>query len=202
MSKHSKPSRTTHSNVANRVRIIGGAWRSRVIEFPDSAGLRPTPNRVRETLFNWLGQTLHGLHCLDLFAGSGALGFEAGSRGATRVVMVENSRPVFQSLQVSKERLGASSCDLVVADADTFLHRNRECYDVVFLDPPFALDILPNLLNNVRPHVAPGGKIYVECGEQLSSVVEKSGAGQWVLDRQGKAGVVHFGLISIAQGAP
>ena len=79
MSKHSKPSRTTHSNVANRVRIIGGAWRSRVIEFPDSAVLRPTPNSVRETLFNWLGQTLHGLHCLDLFAGSGALGFEAGS---------------------------------------------------------------------------------------------------------------------------
>ena len=202
MSKHSKPSRTTHSNVANRVRIIGGAWRSRVIEFPDTAGLRPTPNRVRETLFNWLGQTLHGLHCLDLFAGSGALGFEAASRGATRVVMVENSRPAFQSLLASKERLGASSCELVAADADTFLRRVRESYDVVFLDPPFAFDILPGMLKSVRPHLAPGGKVYVESGEQLSSVIEKSGAGQWVLDRQGKAGVVHFGLISIAQGAP
>ncbi len=202
MSKHSKPSRTTQSNVANRVRIIGGAWRSRVIEFPDAAGLRPTPNRARETLFNWLGQTLHGLHCLDLFAGSGALGFEAASRGAIRVVMVENSRPAYRSLMASKERLGASACELVSADAESFLRRDREQYDVVFLDPPFALDLLPGLLKNVRPRVAPGGKIYLECGEPLASVIEKSGADQWALDRQGTAGVVHFGLVSIAQGAP
>ena len=83
----------------NRVRIIGGAWRSRLVSFPSRGDLRPTPDRVRETLFNWLGQDLTGRTCLDLFAGSGALGFEAASRGAARVVMVENDRAVFSSLE-------------------------------------------------------------------------------------------------------
>src|SRR5687768_15672051 len=101
----------------NRVRIIAGEWRSRVIRFPELAQLRPTPDRVRETLFNWLGQRLDGLDCVDLFAGSGALGFEALSRGARRVVMVERDRATAEALRASARALGAAGADIVEADA-------------------------------------------------------------------------------------
>src|SRR3979411_313296 len=97
----------------NRVRIIGGQWRSRLVKFPPAAQLRPTPDRVRETLFNWLGQWLDGLSCLDLFAGSGALGLEAASRGAARVVMVENDRVAFDFLKRTSEALGMKQVELV-----------------------------------------------------------------------------------------
>ena len=93
----------------NRVRIIGGQWRGRLLRFPDAQGLRPTPDRVRETVFNWLGQDLTGVSCLDLFAGSGALGFEAASRGASRVVLVERDRVAAQALQANVATLQASS---------------------------------------------------------------------------------------------
>src|SRR5499433_20698 len=105
----------------NRVRVIGGRWRSRLLRFPAAPGLRPTPDRVRETLFNWLGQDLTGAACLDLFAGSGALGFEAASRGARRVVMVERDPATFRSLTAAREQLGASAVRLVRADALEFL---------------------------------------------------------------------------------
>src|SRR4029077_4520005 len=95
----------------NQVRIIGGEWRSRVIAFPSKKDLRPTPDRVRETLFNWLGQDLTGAVCLDLFAGSGALGFEAASRGARRVVMVERDPAIFQSLAAARDELGAGTVE-------------------------------------------------------------------------------------------
>src|SRR6187397_3532382 len=97
----------------NRVRIIAGKWRSRIVHFPAAAQLRPTPDRVRETLFNWLGQRLDGLDCLDLFAGSGALGFEALSRGARRVVMVERDRATAAALRVSAAKLEAVNLDIV-----------------------------------------------------------------------------------------
>src|SRR5438309_10775311 len=97
----------------NRVRIIGGKWRSRLIRFPPAAQLRPTPDRVRETLFNWLGQRLDGLACLDLFAGSGALGFEALSRGARRVVMVERERAVAEALRAKARQLGAGGAEVL-----------------------------------------------------------------------------------------
>src|SRR3954471_14283769 len=100
----------------NQVRIIGGAWRSRLIAFSPRADLRPSPDRVRETLFNWLGQDLTGLTCLDLFAGSGALGFEAASRGASRVVMVERDRTAFESLRSNREFLDARQVEVVRAD--------------------------------------------------------------------------------------
>src|SRR6187455_2229263 len=115
----------------NRVRIIAGAWRSRLVHFPDAPGLRPTPDRVRETLFNWLGQWLNGMACLDLFAGSGALGFEAASRGASRVVMVENDRVAFDALQRSRELLGVEQVELVHEDALAFLSRTQESFDIV-----------------------------------------------------------------------
>src|SRR5947209_3414183 len=118
----------------NRVRIIAGTWRSRLIRFPPAAQLRPTPDRVRETLFNWLGQRLDGLACLDLFAGSGALGFEALSRGARRVVMVERERAVAEALRDNAKKLEAENADVVEGDALAYLSRPAETFDVVFLD--------------------------------------------------------------------
>src|SRR3954462_9594035 len=115
----------------NRVRIIGGKWRSRLLKFPPAAELRPTPDRVRETLFNWLGQRLDGLACLDLFAGSGALGFEALSRGAARVVMVERDRVVASGLRDSARELGAAGAEVHEADALPWLARSRDAFDVV-----------------------------------------------------------------------
>src|SRR6187455_1828353 len=119
----------------NRVRIIAGAWRSRLVHFPDAPGLRPTPDRVRETLFNWLGQRLDGVVALDLFAGSGALGFEALSRGAARVVMVESDRAVLSALRESARALDAKDAEIVAGDALKYLERTAEKFDVVFIDP-------------------------------------------------------------------
>src|SRR5690606_25716968 len=127
---------TSHSG---RIRITGGQWRSRIITFPAHADLRPTPDRVRETLFNWLGQDLTGLNCLDLFAGSGALGFEAASRGAANVVMIESSSGVHRVLLENKVRLKADSIELIKMDASVFLITHTRKFDVVFLDPPYRM---------------------------------------------------------------
>ena len=129
---------------------------------PERADVRPTPDRVRETLFNWLGQSLDGLSCLDLFAGSGALGFEAASRGARRVVMVEHDRGVFQNLQSSLERIGARHVELVCEDAFAYLEKAPP-FDVVFLDPPFRQNALPALFRQLKG--APGMRVYAESGE-------------------------------------
>jgi 16S rRNA (guanine966-N2)-methyltransferase len=170
------------------VRIIGGTWRSRLIAFPPAAGLRPTPDRVRETVFNWLGQTLEGRTCLDLFAGSGALGFEAASRQARRVVMVEKHRGAFLALRENAARLQAGNCVLIEADALDWLRRDTDVYDVIFLDPPFAAALLPTLWPLVAPRLGPGGVVYVESGAPL---VCPAG---WELYRSGRAGAVHYGL--------
>jgi len=142
-----------------KIRIIAGEYRGRRIAVPDRPGLRPTPDRVRETLFNWLGQSLEGLSCLDLFAGSGALGFEAASRGAARVVMVEQDRAAFQALEKSLESLNTRQVELVFGDAFAFLKR-KETFDVVFLDPPFGQNALPTVFRQLRP--AQGMRVYVE----------------------------------------
>ncbi|MFN3398310.1 MAG: 16S rRNA (guanine(966)-N(2))-methyltransferase RsmD, partial [Sulfurimicrobium sp.] len=131
---------------SNRVRIIGGVWRSRLLAFPDVPGLRPTPDRVRETLFNWLGQTMEGKICLDLFSGSGALGFEALSRGARRVVMVERDAKVAQALRTNAANLGAENCELVTVDALKLLERETRRFDVIFVDPPYDSHLLPRVL--------------------------------------------------------
>lgn len=145
-----------------KIRIIAGAYRGRRIAVPERADLRPTPDRVRETLFNWLGQTLDGRRCLDLFAGSGALGFEAASRGAARVVMVESAASVMKVLRQSRELIGATQVDLVLADAFDYLRRTTETFDVVFLDPPFRQNALPALLEGLPARLAPGARVYVE----------------------------------------
>lgn len=147
---------------SNSVRIIGGEWRRRLIHFPSTADLRPTPDRVRETLFNWLGQDLTGETCLDLFAGSGALGFEAASRGAKQVVMVERDAQVFRALQATHTKLGAAQVELVRADALAFLQSDARRYDVVFLDPPYHLDLLPGLLPLLPSRLEGGSRVYLE----------------------------------------
>jgi 16S rRNA (guanine966-N2)-methyltransferase len=173
----------------NRVRIVGGQWRSRLLHFPDLAGLRPTPDRVRETLFNWLGQDLTGKACLDLFAGSGVLGLEAASRGARLVVLVERDALAFNALQDSVRALPAPGVQLLRADALEFLAADARSYDVVFLDPPYALGGRESLLARTRDRVAPGGLVYVEAPEPLPAPPG------WDVHRSARAGAVHYQLL-------
>ncbi|CAK0780574.1 16S rRNA m(2)G966 methyltransferase [Gammaproteobacteria bacterium] len=121
----------------NRLRIIGGQWRGRLLPFPDAVGLRPTPDRVRETLFNWLQGVVTGTRCLDLFAGSGALGLEALSRGAAEAVLVEHNPVVAMTLRGHLERLAAEHGQVVQTDAINYLQGLSRPFDLVFLDPPF-----------------------------------------------------------------
>lgn len=125
-----------------RIRIIGGTWRSRKLDVVDAAGLRPTPDRVRETLFNWLQPYIEGAVCLDLYAGSGSLGFEALSRGAAAVTMVELNPAVVKNLRQQADRLGADQLEIVCANAESWLPTCRHSFDIVFIDPPYA-EILP-----------------------------------------------------------
>jgi 16S rRNA (guanine966-N2)-methyltransferase len=175
---------------ANEVRIIGGVWRSRRIRFPAHANVRPTPDRVRETLFNWLGQDLTGLTCLDAFAGSGALGFEAASRGAARVVMVERDRESFAALVANREALAASRVEVVRADALEFLRGDRTTYDVVFIDPPFTADYQSRLLPVLAPRVAPHARLYYESGGRPEWPPD------WQVRREGRAGQVYYQLLT------
>ena len=177
-----------------QLRIIGGEWRSRRLEVPRDA-VRPTPDRVRETLFNWLGQSLEGLACLDLFAGSGALGFEAASRGAARVVMVERDRAAFQALEKTLAALKAPQVELVCDDAFAYLERAAETFDLVFLDPPFGQNAPSAVLRRLNPRR--GMRVYVESGEPVAAAapwreLKRQRAGQvssqlfeWRSDDQG-----------------
>jgi 16S rRNA (guanine966-N2)-methyltransferase len=146
------------------VRIIGGAWRSRRLVFPASADLRPTPDRVRETVFNWLAPYLPGAACLDLFAGSGAFGFEALSRAAARAVLVEKRLEVVAALRHNREQLKAEHADIVHADAAAFLRGPAAAFDIVFLDPPYASGLLAPCaeLLEARGWLKPDALIYLE----------------------------------------
>lgn len=164
-------------NPENQVRIIGGQWRGRKLNFPDIPGLRPTPDRVRETLFNWLAPVIAGSRCLDLFAGSGALGFEAASRGAADVVLVEREPRIVKSLREQAQRLGAGNVRIVQADARQYLSGAAHPYDVVFLDPPFGQGLLASFLESLgQGWLASDAWIYLEAergfsGEQLSELL-------------------------------
>ncbi|HET7671420.1 MAG TPA: 16S rRNA (guanine(966)-N(2))-methyltransferase RsmD [Burkholderiales bacterium] len=169
------------------MRIIAGAHRGRRIKVASRPGLRPTPDRVRETLFNWLGQWLDGLDCLDLFAGSGALGFEAASRGARRVVMVESDRAAYSELVKTKETLGAANVEPVLLDALEFLGRSGR-FDVVFLDPPFRQNALPAVFGKLEPRLASGARVYVESAEPV--VLDSP----WTERKRQRAGQVSYQL--------
>jgi len=174
---------------AGKLRIIGGKYRSRLLLVAASPGLRPTPDRVRETLFNWLGQELHGLACLDLFAGSGALGFEAASRGAALVVMVETDRAALAELHRSRAALDAEQVRLENGDAEAYLARAKDCFDVIFLDPPFRQNAVPALLEKLPPRLRPGARVYVESGAPVAV------RPPWTELKRARAGQVSFQLL-------
>lgn len=161
------------------------------MRFPDVPGLRPTPERVRQTLFNWLGQDLTGKRCLDLFAGTGALGFEALSRGAAQVVMVEQHSAVYRTLAENARLLQANQGELVWADALQFLASDPRLFDVIFLDPPYGQGWLDKLLPGLGRHLAAGGLIYAEAEYALSA------SALWHVRKQGKAGHVHYHLLEL-----
>ncbi|MGK2951467.1 MAG: 16S rRNA (guanine(966)-N(2))-methyltransferase RsmD [Thiobacillus sp.] len=187
LAKRAAPQRA--HGVANRVRIIGGQFRRRLLDFPGSAGLRPTPDRVRETLFNWLGQDLPGWTCLDLFAGSGALGFEAASRGAGRVVMIERDRAALDALEKNRAVLGAMQIEILRADAVAWLANSREAFDLIFIDPPFDSGLAATVLDGLAPHLKASGQAYIE---QAMPVTAPPG---FIIHRSGRAGRSHFALL-------
>ncbi|MHB0990899.1 MAG: 16S rRNA (guanine(966)-N(2))-methyltransferase RsmD [Burkholderiales bacterium] len=178
----------------NRVRIIGGRWRRRLLAFPDAEGLRPTADAVRERLFNWLGQDLDGWRCLDLFAGSGALGFEAASRGAAQVVMVESNPRVCRALRDSLNALGADNIIIECANGVELLHKDYPLltaakFDLVLLDPPFSMDIYEKLLAETSVLLNPGAFVYVEHDGRFHLPAN------WETWREGRAGRAHFCLL-------
>lgn len=190
------PGKAVRGGGAHTIRIIGGDWKRTPLPVIDLDGLRPTPDRVRETLFNWLGQQLDGQRCLDLFAGSGALGFEAASRGAARVVMIERNARAAAQLRANQSRLSARTIEIAEADALRLAASLAPgSFDVVFLDPPFGdTALLTRALAVSTPLVAAGGWLYVESGERLDPAARPELAG-WSVVREGKAGVVFYHLL-------
>jgi len=185
------------SGPRNRIRLIGGSWRGRVLEFSDAPGLRPTPDRVRETLFNWLQPLLPASHCLDLFAGTGALGFEALSRGAASVTLVEQAPSVAAQLRANAIRLGASEADVVERDALSFLKQPlKRPFDIVFLDPPFHQGLVDRAIEALvrSGALAQAALVYVESGvDEAEPQVPPS----WSLHRDKRAGQVAYRLFRV-----
>ena len=184
---------------ANRLRIIGGRWRGSRIVFPALPAIRPSPDRVRETLFNWLQQQIVGARCLDLFAGSGALGLEALSRGAAHVTFVDREPQVGRHLAQTLERLGSRDATVVVEDAPRFLLRPAQPFDIVFLDPPFDSTVLEQVASRLQQGwLAPGAHIYVECPADRSLSALPA---QWVVHRTKRAGQVGYHLLRASDSA-
>jgi 16S rRNA (guanine966-N2)-methyltransferase len=181
----------------NFVRIVGGGWRGRRVNFPDSPGLRPTPDRVRVTLFNWLQYAIAGTRCLDLFAGSGALGLEALSRGAREVIFVEQAPVAALALQAELERLGGSAKARVIhVAAERFLSAPGEPFDVIFLDPPFGRGALAEYVALVEAGgwVKSGGWVYLE-SERAAGAPHLPA--RWELVKSKSAGEVGYHLARV-----
>jgi len=179
--------------VTGKVRIISGQWRRRVIQVPEVEGLRPTPDRVRETLFNWLAGSIEGARCLDLYAGSGALGFEAASRGAAKVVMVEKNDRAVDCIRRQVSELGATQIEVVHADARRWLQGEGSEFDIAFLDPPFAGDDLGELCERLdqASWLSPGALVYLESRLAADPLHLPSA---WQILRRQKAGQVRYHL--------
>ena len=190
-----KPAAAAHRRGpgGGEVRLIGGQWKRSKLPVLDAPGLRPTPDRVRETLFNWLGQDLSGWRCLDAFAGSGALGFEAASRGADQVVLLEHDRRLVQRLAESKQRLGAHRLRIESADAMAWMARCPPCsFELAFIDPPFDSQLVDPALALALRLVVPQGFVYVEAGREVEP------AAGCRVHRRSRAGAVHFCLVQTA----
>ena len=170
------------------LRIIAGQWRGKKFRFPE-LDLRPTPDRVRETLFNWLQDRVEGAHCLDLYAGSGALGLEALSRGAASVIMVEKNPAALRALRDNAQKLGATGLTVVRGDALEFARGARSRFDVAFVDPPYRLGMQVAALDLLRGLLAAGGRVYVE-GDAAFEPPRG-----WAVFRRARAGNVHFHLL-------
>lgn len=197
-STHSTPRSTS----ANRLRIIGGQWRGTKLLFPDHAAIRPTPDRVRETVFNWLQQEIVGTHCLDLFAGSGALGLEALSRGAASVVFVDREPVVGRYLRDTLTRLKCTQAEVLSQDALTYLPRITQPFNGAFLDPPFATaassDLFSQLLQKLDApgRMTPTAWMYLECPSSLGSPSTwPHWLSHWRVHRSEQAGQVGYHLV-------
>lgn len=179
------------SKVNNQLRIIGGEWKRRQLPFADIEGLRPTPDRVRETLFNWLMWDIQQARVLDLCAGSGALSFEALSRGAAYVALIEPNTKQCEFLQQNINLLKAENCKLIATTAEKALTKLNDQFDLVFLDPPYALDLWHSLALAADPLIKDQGLIYVEADRELTQLQLPV---NWTLLKHTKAGVVRAGL--------
>lgn len=187
----------------HQVRIIGGAWKRSLLPVLDAQGLRPTPDRVRETVFNWIRHQLGGdveqARFLDLFAGSGALGFEAASRGAASVTVVDNYAPAVRQLESNRARFKADNMTVLRADALSLvrdLAARGEQFDVIFLDPPYKLGLLEAALPQCRALLAPGGMVYAEAEAPLATEGEvPDWLAGWEIVRADKAGMVYYHLL-------
>ena len=181
----------------NQVRIIAGKWRGRKLSFPDVPGLRPTPDRVRETVFNWLMDDITGARCLDLFAGSGALGFEALSRGAKEVVFVDAHARIVQQLQSHQKMLQCDNMQVQHMQAETYLKSTSKKFDIIFLDPPFGQNLIEPTCrliadcNLLKPHA----HIYIESEFSLKNLPIPS---HWNIRKQKQSGQVQYTLLQIS----
>ena len=182
------------ASLPREVRIIGGAWKRSKLPVGLLPGLRPTPDRVRETLFNWLGADLSGWRCLDAFAGSGALGFEAASRGAASVLLLERESRQARSLEESKLRLKAEMLQVVATDALSWMRRSApEAFELVFIDPPFGSDLLGPALSAAARLAVPDGYIYLEAAYAYTA--EEVAPLELTVHRHCRAGAVHAHLL-------
>ncbi len=180
-----------HAGTDGRVRIIGGRWRRRVLRFDPALGIRPTPDRVRETLFNWLQPMIDGARCLDLYAGTGALGLEALSRGAEHLVCVDRDPRALRRIGEHARALGAAEAvDTVCGDALASVRGDRCRYDLVFIDPPYASSPFEPLLPALEPRLAPGALVYLEADIDSPPALPA----HWAWYRQARAGRVSYGL--------
>ena len=176
-----------------QVRIIGGIHRSRILKFKDGiTGLRPTPDRVRETVFNWLGQSLIGKTCLDLFAGSGAFGFEAVSRGAKSVILVESNRNVYADLASNAKLLKADNVLVKNQNALNYISRANQYFDIIFIDPPYSSNLLQKCLNELN-----SGRLMNEDTVLYIEYQDLPDLAAYQVIKQGRAGMVHFALLKI-----
>ncbi len=186
--------------VPRQVRIIAGQWKRTPLPVPDVEGLRPTPDRVRETVFNWLEhlqqRSWRGRCCLDLFAGTGALGFEAASRGAERVLLVESDARAVQRLEATRDKLSASNVQIQRGDAAQVITRQTQKFHLIFLDPPYSEQRLPALLPRCRDLLEPGGLVYAESDQPFTGPDTDDWMSAWKVVRLDKAGTVHFFLFS------
>jgi 16S rRNA (guanine966-N2)-methyltransferase len=181
----------------NEVRIIAGKWRGRKIQFPSVAGLRPTPNRIRETLFNWLTHYIHDAHCLDLFAGSGALCFESLSRGAIYTLCLEKNREAYQALRANADRINADDMEILEKDALTWLAEKslkpNVTFDIIFVDPPYALQALSTCFALLETHgcLKKNALIYFESDVPIDNLTIPD---SWAILKKKKAGSVYYYL--------